>query len=498
MFLSLVAWALVALGRAPRSAGREVEPTLVAEAEPRSWAPTAAPVRTRRSASRRLAASVTFAALFFAGASLSAIAGDRAATLLDDDGAEISAASEPDAGCESPERTELGAEYALECPEEAAGEAAELTPQAEAPSEESAEEPAVSFQAASAASAATAQTEATPAETESVAAPEVEASEPEAAPAAPGAAEAEPAEDRQGKSRAPAIRPAARQEASAPERAPSTAGETPSRSAGPQLDPEASAPGVAATIWLHRLLPDPTPPSLRLSRTFAAQLVRSSREAGVDWALVLGVMRAEGGRGPLPSRPATVAETAGRLVALGARRDPWDAALAFTGRTAMSDRAIALAGYYRAIGIDALTNGLRGEQRQLTERLLSDSRVDVYGGGRDDLAAGRVDVRVVALIGYLAEVYGQVTVSSLKTGHRLYSRPGVVSAHVYGHAIDVAALGGVPILGHQQPGSITERAVRDILLLPAEMRPRQLISLIGMGGPSFPLGDHHDHIHVGY
>ena len=45
-------------------------------------------------------------------------------------------------------------------------------------------------------------------------------------------------------------------------------------------------------------------------------------------------------------------------------------------------------------------------------------------------------------------------------------------------------VGGVPILGHQQPeGSITEKTVREILLLPVEMQPRQVISLLGLGGP---------------
>jgi hypothetical protein len=132
------------------------------------------------------------------------------------------------------------------------------------------------------------------------------------------------------------------------------------------------------------------------------------------------------------------------------------------------------------------------------KRLLADERVAMYAGGREDLLAGRVDVRVVALVAYLAEAYGQVTVSSLVSGHRLYARPGVVSAHVYGAAVDIAALGGTPILGHQEPGSVTEHAVRDILLLPAEMRARQVISLIGMGGPSFALANHYDHIHVGF
>jgi hypothetical protein len=99
---------------------------------------------------------------------------------------------------------------------------------------------------------------------------------------------------------------------------------------------------------------------------------------------------------------------------------------------------------------------------------------------------------------YMAECHGQVAVSSLNSGHRLYARPGVVSAHKYGLAVDIAALGGESILGHQQAGGLTERAVRNILLLPVEVKPKQVISLLGLGGPSFPLADHYDHIHVGY
>jgi hypothetical protein len=56
----------------------------------------------------------------------------------------------------------------------------------------------------------------------------------------------------------------------------------------------------------------------------------------------------------------------------------------------------------------------------------------------------------------------------------------------------------MPITGHQQPGGITERAVRDMLLLPPELLPKQVISLLGLGGPSFPLANHYDHIHIGY
>jgi hypothetical protein len=105
---------------------------------------------------------------------------------------------------------------------------------------------------------------------------------------------------------------------------------------------------------------------------------------------------------------------------------------------------------------------------------------------------------VIAVIAYLRETFGSVTVSCLITGHGLYARPGVISAHIYGRAVDIAAVGGTSIFGNQEPGGITEKAVRAILLLPSELQPQQVISLLGLGGPSFPLADHFDHIHVGY
>ena len=40
--------------------------------------------------------------------------------------------------------------------------------------------------------------------------------------------------------------------------------------------------------------------------------------------------------------------------------------------------------------------------------------------------------------------------------------------------------------------------MHDILLLPGEVMPRQVISLLGLGGPSFPLADHYNHIHIGW
>jgi hypothetical protein len=105
---------------------------------------------------------------------------------------------------------------------------------------------------------------------------------------------------------------------------------------------------------------------------------------------------------------------------------------------------------------------------------------------------------VLVLLLYLSNRYSEVTVTSLTTGHGFLTASGNVSAHSYGHAVDIAALKGTPILGHQKPGGLTEGALRRILLLPRELRPSELISLFDLGGPSFALPDHADHIHVGY
>ena len=64
--------------------------------------------------------------------------------------------------------------------------------------------------------------------------------------------------------------------------------------------------------------------------------------------------------------------------------------------------------------------------------------------------------------------------------------------------MDIAMVDGIPITGHQGPGSITDQVVRTLLRLQGTMEPHQIISLMNLGGPSFSMADHYDHIHVGY
>ena len=173
-----------------------------------------------------------------------------------------------------------------------------------------------------------------------------------------------------------------------------------------------------------------------------------------------------------------------------------------------SEETVALARYAQVLGPTGMLAALDAERSALAQQVLSDSRVHVYSGGRYDLESGRVDPRVVAVIEYLADTYGEVSVSCLITGHSHFVHqtkkqkklklPKVVSAHVYGRAVDISSVAGIPIASHQQPGGITERTIRQLLALPDGLRPAQVISLLALGGPSFALPDHANHIHVGY
>jgi hypothetical protein len=262
--------------------------------------------------------------------------------------------------------------------------------------------------------------------------------------------------------------------------------------------PEIEGPESAATIWLNSPLPDPTPPAVRLSPKFAANLKKAAKSGGIDWAVMLGILRARGATGHIPADRVTLNRLASRLDSFGPARGDWSRIVAYSGDSRFADRATALARYNRAVGLDALVNGLEASKAAIASKVMSDPSISIYAGGRNDIISNKIDVRVLAMIAYLRESFGSVTVSCLLSGHRLYARPGVISAHIYGRAVDISAVGGVPIQGHQQPGGITERTVREILQVPAEVMPRQVISLLGLGGPSFPLADHYNHIHIGF
>ena len=134
----------------------------------------------------------------------------------------------------------------------------------------------------------------------------------------------------------------------------------------------------------------------------------------------------------------------------------------------------------------------------LEKRVLSDNRIEIYDGGENDIKTGQIDRRVLATLAYLAESGLKPTVTSLKGNHGFLTASGNVSHHSSGNAVDIAKINDIPILGHQEPGGITDQTVRRVMRLQGTMAPDQVISLLELGGPSIAMGDHADHIHVGF
>ena len=135
----------------------------------------------------------------------------------------------------------------------------------------------------------------------------------------------------------------------------------------------------------------------------------------------------------------------------------------------------------------------------LERRVLADEHLEIYGCGRTDIATGKIDRRVLAMLEYLVSKGFTLTITALECGHSYLTTSGNVSEHSTGDAVDIAVINGVPVTGHQGPGTLTDELIKTVLQLQGTMHPHQVISLEDLPGEtSFALPDHYDHVHVGY
>ena len=137
----------------------------------------------------------------------------------------------------------------------------------------------------------------------------------------------------------------------------------------------------------------------------------------------------------------------------------------------------------------------------LIQRVLADSRIQIYDCGRRDIQAGAIDRRVLALLEFLVASGFNPTITSLHCGHSYLTASGNVSEHSIGHR-----------RGHRRrstaPRSSATRArarsptssIQRLLTLQGTMKPHQIISLMDFpdADNTLVLADHDDHIHVGF
>ena len=157
------------------------------------------------------------------------------------------------------------------------------------------------------------------------------------------------------------------------------------------------------------------------------------------------------------------------------------------------------------VGPDAKTPSigqiLLMSKETLIQRVVNNPRISIYECGKADIRSGQIDRRVLATLEYLASSGLKPTVSSLKCGRRsLLTASGNFSHHPIGTAVDIAAVNGVPILGNQGSGSVTDLTIQRLLTLQGTMKPDQIISLMTYENAdnTLAMGDHADHIHVGW
>ena len=112
---------------------------------------------------------------------------------------------------------------------------------------------------------------------------------------------------------------------------------------------------------------------------------------------------------------------------------------------------------YRAQGKNPFADDLSGagvlllSKEDLQRRVLADENLSIYECGREDIATGQIDRRVLAMLEYLVSKGFKLTITALKCGHSLMTASGNVSEHSTGDAVDIAVINGV--VGDRPPGT---------------------------------------------
>ena len=117
---------------------------------------------------------------------------------------------------------------------------------------------------------------------------------------------------------------------------------------------------------------------------------------------------------------------------------------------------------------------------QLT--VLSDPGIAASECARQEIGAGKIDRRVLAVIEFLSRSGLKPTFETLACGNGAYAQTGYVSSSHLGDAVAITKINGVPIAGNQGAGSITDTAIRALLTLAGEYVPHEIVSLMRYPG----------------
>jgi hypothetical protein len=135
---------------------------------------------------------------------------------------------------------------------------------------------------------------------------------------------------------------------------------------------------------------------------------------------------------------------------------------------------------------------------ELEAMVLSNPRIELSSLAASDVAAGRIDPRVLEVLLVLAGRFDLGSVGPLISGHSYFiAGTTTPSNHSFGRAVDISVVDG-------QAVSIYNPAAREALELILSLRPPLVPDelggpwLLSHGGVQTFTQDHHDHIHIGW
>ncbi len=137
-------------------------------------------------------------------------------------------------------------------------------------------------------------------------------------------------------------------------------------------------------------------------------------------------------------------------------------------------------------------------QGELERAVLADPGIELGACDRGQVAAGKVGRETLALLVYLSRSGLKPTVGELRCGRAVYTSKGLLTVFPSAGTLDIAAINGVPISGHQGAGTITDVTIRTLLTLKRKYAPQRIVSLMQYpGAPStLAASDHSTFIQI--
>jgi Transglycosylase SLT domain len=141
---------------------------------------------------------------------------------------------------------------------------------------------------------------------------------------------------------------------------------------------------------------------------------------------------------------------------------------------------------------------------QLEQQVLRDPGVHLARCERGEIRASQVDRRVLATLEFLSVSGLSPTVAPASCGHGASAGMGRgpnarnIAGGAAGDVVDISAIDGTPLAGHEGPGSVADIAVRRLLRLQGTMKPAQIVSANSYPGAenTLTLPGYHGLIHV--